>query len=446
MTTIEKKERINVFWFRRDLRFDDNKGLYYALKAGLPVLGLFIFDKNILDGLAADDARITFIHGELKKLNILLQSHGSAMHVEYGYPTNVWQKLFKQYDVGSLYMNRDHEPYAKSRDNAVAALARTKGISLETYCDHLIFEGDDVLKDDGNPYTVFTPYKNKWLKKLSGPAPNELPTAFTSFDSGFHLNQFRKVSHKTEIISLEAMGFVPSGQVFPPREIKQTIVTDYDKTRDFPAIAGTSRLGIHFRFGTISIRKKASKALKLNAVYLNELIWRDFYAMILYHFPHTISASFRPEYDRIAWRNDVKEFEAWTLGKTGYPLVDAGMRELNETGYMHNRVRMVVASFLTKHLLIDWRWGEAYFAKKLQDFELASNVGGWQWAAGCGTDAAPYFRIFNPEAQAKKFDPDQIYIKKWVPEFQTSDYALPIIDHKIARERCLNTYKSALSK
>ncbi len=303
-----------------------------------------------------------------------------------------------------------------------------------------------MTKADGLPYTVFTPYSKKWRKKLESEVDEK--GAFTYFKSYPNEDYFHNFHQTTPLpnISLEDMKFQPTEIPIPSKTVAQKVISKYSELRNFPAIQGTSRLGIHFRFGTISIREKARKANKLNQTYLNELIWRDFYAQILANFPHVVGHPFRKKYDYIEWRNDEADFKKWCDGQTGYPIVDAGMRELNATGFMHNRVRMITASFLTKHLLIDWRWGEAYFAEKLLDFDLASNSGGWQWAAGCGTDAAPYFRIFNPTSQQKKFDKNYKYIEKWVPEFGTPRYAQPMVDHKMARERCLETYKAGLAK
>jgi len=433
------KQSIAIFWHRRDLRLHDNAGLYHALKSGLPVLPIFIFDKQILDRLEdKTDKRVLFIHQQIQLLKNKLGDLGSDLMAWYGNPIDVWKQILNTYNIGAVYTNHDYEPYAKDRDEAVGKLLQEKNIALNTYKDQCIFEYNEVLKDNGEPYTVFTPYSKKWKAKLKPyyvkPYPNEK-----------YFNAFFQTP-TTPIISLNEMGFEESKFTFPSTEVAQGIIRNYDKTRNFPAILGTSRLGIHFRFGTISIREKAQKALQLNETYLNELIWRDFYMMILAHFPHVANGAFRKEYNRIAWRNNEEEFNAWCEGKTGYPIVDAGMRELNTTGYMHNRVRMIVASFLTKHLLIDWRWGEAYFAKKLLDFDLSANNGGWQWAAGCGTDAAPYFRVFNPALQTEKFDKELKYIKQWVPEFGTSSYPKPIVPHDMARKRCLETYKVALSK
>ncbi len=431
------KVAINICWLRRDLRLNDNTALYHALKNDKPVQLIFIFDKNILERLEdTDDARVTFIHDEVRALNEAVQSYGSAVQVYYGEPLKVWKDLINQYEIAGVYANRDYEHYAIDRDKGVSELLATHSIEFKTFKDHVVFEKGEVLKNDGTPYTVFTPYKRKWLERFTR-------EGVASFPSEQHLDNLVKAI-PTKMISLQSMGFVRSTVPIPPRVVNRGVVKSYNKTRDFPAIEGTTRLGIHFRFGTLSIRKKCRLASDLNDTYLSELIWRDFYSQILAHFPHVEKQAFRPKYDRIHWRNNEMEFEKWCAGETGYPIVDAGMRQLNEIGYMHNRVRMITASFLTKHLLIDWRWGEAYFARKLLDFDLASNNGGWQWAAGSGTDAAPYFRIFNPTTQQQKFDRDFRYIKAWVPEWETDDYPDRIVDHKFARERCLETYKAAL--
>lgn len=441
-------EKITIFWFRRDLRLNDNAGLYHALKNHQKVLPLFIFDKNILEELPKKDARVTFLHNTLLNLKSQLENLGSSLILRHGTPTEVWKKLTNEYEIEAVYTNHDFEPYAKERDAAVAEILAQKDIQFKTYKDHVIFEKAEVTKADGLPYTVFTPYSKKWLAKLETRMEQvdnrPLSYFFKPYPTEKYFSNLLKIN-SLEPISLEAMGFELSDMAFPEREVKQKIIREYGEKRDFPAINGTSKLGLHYRFGTISIREKARKSQPLSKTYLNELIWRDFYAMILWHFPHVVGNAFRQKYEAVSWRNDKDEFQKWCDGKTGYPMVDAGMRELNATGFMHNRVRMVTASFLTKHLLIDWRWGEAYFAERLLDFDLASNCGGWQWAAGCGTDAAPYFRIFNPESQQKKFDKDFAYVKKWVPEYGTDDYPAPIVDHKFARERCLKTYKIALA-
>lgn len=438
-------DKISFFWFRRDLRLEDNAGLFHALKGLHPVLPVFILDKNILDKLPEEDARVTFIHDQLHTLKKQLQSLGSDLIVEYGYPEAIWKKWTEEFQIEMVFTNRDYEPYALKRDNTIKDLLDQKGIGFRTYKDHVIFEWNEVLKDDGQPYTVFTPYSKKWMARLNTEKTNLQESFYLSsypteqYYSNFHL-------YSAPVIpELESMGFKRSDIKIPSSEVSRALIRSYAETRNFPGIQGTSRLGIHYRFGTISIREKARNALGLSQTYLNELIWRDFYSQILAHFPQVAGKAFKPAYDRIEWRQDEAEFKAWCEGKTGYPIVDAGMRELNATGFMHNRVRMITASFLTKHLLIDWRWGEAYFAEKLLDFDLASNNGGWQWAAGSGTDAAPYFRIFSPDAQTQKFDKDYKYISKWVPEWRSTNYPAPIVDHKFARERCLSVYKAALA-
>ncbi len=444
---------ISVFWFRRDLRLEDNAGLYHALKGSYPVLPVFIFDRHILDDLTdKKDARVDFIHQAIQDLSGALSALGSSLLVLYDTPEQAWEHILKQYDVGAVYTNHDYEPYALEREERIKNMLQTRQIPLKTYKDHVIFEKNEVLKDNGTPYTVFTPYSKRWLLKLESQSMSVTNESGEKVSTSFYLASFPTLrygknfwaSEPLPIPTLESMGFQPTDIKFPSTVVARSLVSNYDKTRNYPALAGTSRLGIHFRFGTISIREKARHAQTLNATYLNELIWRDFYSQILAHFPQVATRSFRAQYDLIAWRDAPDDFEKWCAGKTGYPIVDAGMRELNTTGFMHNRVRMITASFLTKHLLLDWRMGEAYFAQKLLDFDLASNNGGWQWAAGCGTDAAPYFRIFNPTEQTKKFDAEYKYIRKWVPEFGTPLYPRPMVDHVFARERCLATYKQAL--
>ncbi|MFN8286042.1 MAG: deoxyribodipyrimidine photo-lyase [Chitinophagales bacterium] len=428
---------VAFFWFRRDLRLDDNAGLYYALRAKLPVIPLFIFDTSILDELTDKaDKRVQFIHNEVLRLNEELKAVGSALLFKQGKPLDVWKQLVAEFDVKSVYTNNDHEPYARRRDKFVEELLSNHGASFSSYKDIVIFEKDEVMKDDGTPYTVFTPYSKKWRAKLK-------PFYYKSYPTQKYFNNLYK-GVNAKVPSLESLGFKSVDAEYPERKVKNDIVKHYSETRDYPAINGTTRLGLHLRFGTLSIRKLLAYALERNQTYVNELIWRDFYHQILWHFPDVEKQAFKKQYDLISWHNNEAEFKKWCTGQTGYPLVDAGMRELNETGYMHNRVRMVVASFLTKHLLIDWRWGEAYFAEKLLDFDLAANNGGWQWAAGCGTDAAPYFRIFNPTAQQQRFDPEMQYIKKWVPEYGTPDYPQPMVEHELARKRCLQVYQAAL--
>ena len=433
-------QTVNIFWFRRDLRLTDNAGLYHALKGNNPVLPIFIFDKNILDKLNdKSDKRVAFIHAALQAMQTSLISLGSSLEVFYSTPAEVFEKLASNYNIEKVITNHDYESYAKDRDASIAAFLKTKGASLHTFKDQVIFEKDEVLKDDGKPYTVFTPYSRKWKTVLQEFHLKAYPTEK-------YFSNLLQLPAK-EIPTLSAIGFKEAVESFPAKTLKKELVVQYQQQRNFPAIAGTSKLGVHLRFGTISIRKLAQHCSGLSETFLNELIWRDFYQMILWHFPHVgYDKAFKPAYDFIEWLDDEDAFGKWCAGQTGYPIVDAGMRELNTTGFMHNRVRMIVASFLTKHLLIDWRWGEAYFAEKLLDFDLAANNGGWQWAAGSGCDAAPYFRIFNPYLQTKKFDPELKYINKWVPELNELNYPQPIVDHEFARKRCLEVYKKGLDK
>jgi deoxyribodipyrimidine photo-lyase len=431
---------LNIFWFRRDLRLTDNAGLYHALKSGGPVMPVFIFDTNILQQLDnRTDRRVEFIHQRLGRLQEELIALGSSLKVLYGTPLQAFQQLVQEHPVKQVFTNHDYEPYARERDAVIAAFLKEKGIAFHTYKDQVIFDKQEVVKDDGQPYTVFTPYSKKWKATL-----NDLHVQV------YPVEKYRQHFYQQSPVplpSLTSIGFTASGLSFPSPHPDKTLIKKYDQQRDFPGIAGTSRMGVHLRFGTISIRSLVQKAQQLNETYLNELIWREFYQMILWHFPHVGKGkAFKPAYDLIQWRNNEAEFERWCAGNTGYPIVDAGMRELNATGFMHNRVRMITASFLSKHLLIDWRWGEAYFAAQLLDYDLASNNGGWQWAAGSGCDAAPYFRIFNPALQTKKFDPHFDYIKKWVPEWNELNYPPPIVEHELARKRCLEAYKNALSR
>ncbi|MFN3952549.1 MAG: cryptochrome/photolyase family protein [Thermaurantimonas sp.] len=432
-------EKIAVHWFRRDLRLEDNAALHKALTSGLPVLGLFIFDRNILDKLSdKTDRRVNFIYQEVKRIKTELEEKGSTLLVKYGFPSEVWKDLVEEWNIGLVSANRDYEPYARSRDVSVYEFLTSKGIRFLGAKDHVIFEKDEILKDNGQPYTVYTPYSRRWKEKVNDFYLKSYPTET-------YFKNFYQTSPVT-IPTLEEMGFRQISYEYPSRSIDLPILKNYHTTREFPALTGTSRLGVHLRFGTLSIRKLARVAFATNEKYLNELIWRDFYQMILHHYPHIPDKAFKPEYDRIEWENNEEHFAAWCEGRTGYPIVDAGMRELNTTGFMHNRVRMIVSSFLTKHLLIDWRWGERYFAAKLLDYEMGSNVGGWQWAAGSGNDAAPYFRIFNPALQTEKFDKNQLYIKKWVPEYKSPKYPKPIVDHTFARNRAIQRFKAALEK
>ncbi len=431
---------VNIFWFRRDLRLQDNAGLYNALKSGHPVVPVFIFDTNILNQLEDKaDRRVEFIHAALEEMQIQLKKMGSSLEVYHGKPLSVYAALLENYTIEKVFANHDYEPYARERDNSVENLLKKNSVSFHTYKDQVILEKDEVVKDDASPYTIFTPYSRKWKATVTDFHLKQYPT------EKYFPNFFKQPI--TRIPSLTEIGFKAVDKPFPSKELDEELVKKYKAQRDFPSIRGTSKLGLHLRFGTISIRKLATESKDLSETYLNELIWRDFYHMILWHFPNVGKGkAFKAPYDTIEWRKDNGEFERWCIGQTGYPIVDAGMRELNATGFMHNRVRMIVASFLTKHLLLDWRLGEAYFAQKLLDFDLAANNGGWQWAAGSGCDAAPYFRVFNPYLQTKKFDSHLEYIKKWVPEFQEFDYPKPIVEHEFARKRCLEVYSNALKK
>ncbi|MCS6808310.1 MAG: deoxyribodipyrimidine photo-lyase [Bacteroidota bacterium] len=435
-------QQICAFWFRRDLRLHDNVGLYHALCSAAErqtsVLPVFIFDRAILDTLDdKHDQRVEFIHTAVSSLAYQLQQYGSSLLVRHGFPHEVWAQLLQEFPIYAVFANHDYEPYARKRDSVVRELFTQQGVQFQTFKDQVIFERDEILTSEHRPYTVFTPYSRRWKEQLTS-------SHLRSFDTEQYKRIFLQCHDPYPLPNLSTIGFAPSGKPLPPCTVPYDIIQHYDKTRDIPAKQGTTRLSVHLRFGTVSVRELVRVAHKLNEIWLNELIWREFYMQILWHFPHVEHASFKPEYDRITWRNDEYEFRRWCEGTTGYPLVDAGMRELNATGYMHNRVRMVAASFLTKHLLIDWRWGERYFAAKLLDFDLAANNGNWQWAAGTGCDAAPYFRIFSPEAQAAKFDPDKAYIRMWVPEYGMPSYPQPIVEHKAARARALSAYKQAL--
>ena len=427
---------MNIFWFRRDLRLEDNAALYLALQSGSPVLPIFIFDSNILGELPKDDARVTFIHSLLTQINETLATYSKSLAVFHGDPETIFRELMKVNTINKVFTNEDYEPYALVRDVAIKSLLSKNKIDFLTFKDHVIFAKDEVVKDDGLPYVVFTPFSNKWKSQLA----NKQPVQYQSAD---FLNNF--FTHSYPFLSLSDIGFKLSMIAVPDFDTSQSVIDNYEMTRNFPALRGTSGLSPHLRFGAVSVRKICAAAMNAqNKTFLNELIWREFFMQILWHFPRTVGESFRPKYDRIVWRNDPVEFKSWREGKTGYPIVDAGMRQLNTTGLMHNRVRMITASFLCKHLLIDWRLGEAYFAEKLLDYEQSSNVGNWQWAAGSGVDAAPYFRIFSPSEQAKKFDKQLQYISKWVPEINEFSYPQPIVDHKEARARCLSVYKEAL--
>ena len=431
-------EQLSVFWFRRDLRIDDNVGLYHALKSGNKVLPIFIFDSEILEKLPSKkDARLEMIHTALGKLSDAMMENKCNVGMYHGKPKAVFEKLLEKYSVKKVFTNHDYEPYAKNRDEEIKNLLKKKGVAFETFKDQVIYEKSEITKDDGSPYRVYTPYSKKWIIRMwADGIPN--------YESEYNLDNLAPI--KQPQLELKDLGFEKTDRPYPKYVLNRAIIGNYEATRDYPALDQTSRTGCHLRFGTLSIRKMVSDAaMANNHTFLKELIWREFFMQILWHFPSTAKKSFKPKYERIEWLNNEDDFKKWCEGKTGYPLVDAGMRELNETGFMHNRVRMLTGSFLCKHLLIDWRWGEAYFAQKLLDYEQSSNVGNWQWVAGCGVDSSPYFRIFNPTQQMKKFDNKMRYIQKWVKEFQEPTYPKPIIEHKFARERCLKTYRAAVN-
>lgn len=436
---MQKKDSVTIFWFRRDLRIEDNRGLYHALRSGYPVLPVFIFDTEILDRLEErTDARVTFIIAALQELNKKLNAAGSSLKIYHDTPSEAFRKITEEFEVKAVYTNTDYEPYATERDGPVGVMLNTAGIPLHSFKDQVIFEKSEVVKSDSTPYTVFTPYSRIWKKQLTArelePLPSESLTG----------NFLKRAPSKIPLP--EELGFVTAATLSPVPSVSEEIIRNYNLTRDIPSLEGTTRLGVHLRFGTVSVRQLVTAALALSEVWLGELIWREFFMSILWHFPHVTDNSFRKKYDAILWRNNEEEFDRWCNGMTGYPIVDAGMRELNATGYMHNRVRMITASFLTKHLLIDWRWGEAYFAGKLLDYELSSNNGNWQWAAGTGCDAAPYFRVFNPTEQTRKFDPLMRYIHRWVTELNSPSYPAPIVEHAMARQRALAIYSSGLGR
>jgi len=431
-------EQLSVFWFRRDLRIDDNVGLYHALKSGNKVLPIFIFDSEILEKLPSKkDARLEMIHTALGKLSDAMMENKCNVGMYHGKPKAVFEKLLEKYSVKKVFTNHDYEPYAKNRDEEIKNLLKKKGVAFETFKDQVIYEKSEITKDDGSPYRVYTPYSKKWIIRMRA-------DGIPNYESEYNLENLAPIMQPQ--LELKDLGFEKTDRPYPKYVLNRAIIGNYEATRDYPALDQTSRTGCHLRFGTLSIRKMVSDAaMANNHTFLKELIWREFFMQILWHFPSTAKKSFKPKYERIEWLNNEDDFKKWCEGKTGYPLVDAGMRELNETGFMHNRVRMLTGSFLCKHLLVDWRWGEAYFAQKLLDYEQSSNVGNWQWVAGCGVDSSPYFRIFNPTQQMKKFDNKMRYIQKWVKEFQEPTYPKPIIEHKFARERCLKTYRAAVN-
>ena len=428
--------KLTLFWFRRDLRVQDNVGLFHALEQSEQVLPVFIFDQSILEKLPKKDARVELILQALGYINDAMKGNQCTVGMYHGVPKAILNDLIDRYPIDRVVTNRDYEPYARERDQEIEALLAARGISFETYKDPVIFEKDEITKDDGKPYVVYTPYSRKWLKAFEENTPQKYPSE----------NLLNKLYPEIQpSLRLEDLGFEPQDHHTPQFRFDSTVIDAYEETRNFPALDQTSRLGPYLRFGLVSVRDLVLKAAnRPNNTFLKELIWREFFMQILWHFPHTKDRSFKAQYDRIPWRNNEDEFRKWCAGETGYPLVDAGMKQLNQTGFMHNRVRMLVGSFLCKHLLIDWRWGEAYFAQKLFDYDQSANVGNWQWVAGSGVDAAPYFRIFNPTEQIKKFDKQHAYIQKWVPNYQELNYPKPVVEHKMARERCLSVYKSAL--
>lgn len=424
------KEEVSVFWFRRDLRLEDNCALFHALNSNYPVLPLFIFDEAILNELPNNDPRVTFIYETLKNINIELAKFNASLYIKKGNPAEIWDTIFEEFKVKDVFFNKDYEPYAIERDEKIKAICKQKNSNCFSYKDQVIFEEAEIVKADGLPYSVYTPYKNKWLEKYNSNPTNQYKSE--SLKDNFFKSNF-------SFASLETIGFIESAIKVLPSNVK--CIKNYQDIRDLPSTE-TSNASVYLRFGTVSVRKLADYANKTNQIYLSELIWREFFMQILFHYPKVMNENFKSKYNFIPWRNNEAEFKLWCEGKTGYPIVDAGMRQLNKTGYMHNRVRMITASFLCKHLLIDWRWGEAYFAEKLLDFELSSNNGNWQWVTGTGCDSAPYFRVFNPTTQQQKFDPDFKYIKKWIPDF--NQIAIPeIVEHKFARERYLNAVKGS---
>ena len=427
------ENKICIFWFRRDLRLEDNVALHNALKSGGKILPVFIFDEEIIDNLPKDDARVSFIYQTLHQLDTELKKEGSSLLIKKGNPLKIWESLIAEYNITAVYTNKDYEPYAIKRDQQVEAFLTSNNVDFCSYKDQVIFEKDEVVKNDGLPYTVYTPYKNKWLQKFD--ADIDTKEFVLDFSNFYNITG--------NFPTLKSIGFQESPIKVKPYNLSN--LEEYDTIRDFPSQDKTSYLSPYFRFGLVSVRKMVRFALKTNATFLSELIWREFFMQVLFHFPKVVTNNFKQKYDSVPWRNNEEEFKKWCKGETGYPMVDAGMRQLNKTGYMHNRVRMITAGFLCKHLLIDWRWGEAYFAEKLLDYELSANNGNWQWAAGTGCDAAPYFRVFNPEAQLKKFDKDLQYIRKWVEDFDELTYPKPMVEHKLARERAISTYKKALN-
>ena len=477
-----------LVWFRRDLRAHDHAALHHALRSCRQVWCVFVFDQEILDALPRSDRRVDFIHASVQELDGLLRdlappaSNGQAgLIVLHGAARAAIPALAEALGVQAVFANHDDEPQALMRDAEVQASLQAQGCTWHSFKDHCIFERDELLTQGGTAFSVFTPYKNAWLRKVDA-------FYLSSYPVQRHAQALaaRPVAYRQETPSLQALGFTPSnlaslkiptgasgGEALFAEFFER--MDRYHEARDFPAVKGPSYLGVHLRFGTVSIRQLASVAYQrmlqgdaVASTWLSELIWRDFYFQILAHHPHVVHSSFKPAYDAIQWESGPGAdalFQAWCEGRTGYPLVDAAMAQINQTGYMHNRLRMVVASFLCKDLGLDWRWGEHYFAEKLNDFDLSANNGGWQWASSSGCDAQPYFRIFNPISQSQKFDPDGRFIRRYLPqlaklsnktlhapwmaaplELQAAgvtlgqDYPHPIVDHDTARRHTLERY------
>jgi deoxyribodipyrimidine photo-lyase len=466
----------SLFWFRRDLRDEDNAGLYYALTSSQRVYCAFIFDREILDRLPARaDRRVQFIWESVRELKQALRSRGGDLVILHERATEAIPALARRLGAQAVFANGDYEPAAVARDARVEAALAADGRRFHRAKDHVVFEKDEVLTQAGGRFVVFTPYRNAWLKKVDEFFLKAYPVAR-------HAQRLAAPPFACEIPALEALGFARTDLAAIPVHAGMSgarglfadflsRIGDYKALRDFPGEKAVSFLSVHNRFGTISIRELARHAWTRRgegaATWLAELIWRDFYFQILWHNPHAANSAFRPEYDALAWPNDERLFRAWCDARTGFPIVDAAMRQLSQTGYMHNRLRMIVASFLVKDLLVDWRWGEKHFADNLIDFDLAANNGGWQWAASTGCDAQPYFRIFNPVSQSERFDPRGVFVRRYVPELARvgdrfihapwtmgreqqqacgcvigRDYPAPVVDHAMQREKALSLYKA----
>ncbi|TGE15405.1 cryptochrome/photolyase family protein [Hymenobacter elongatus] len=433
--------KIVLFWHRRDLRLHDNAGLAVALQSGLPVVPLFIYDREILDQLPSRrDARVTFIYDEVERLGRQTEQAGGTFLAFYGRPLEVFAQLVQHYEVAGVYTNEDYEPYAAVRDAAIAELIKPAGTEFRVFKDQVIFAKNEILSKSGTPPRVFGAYSKTWLAALR----DEHLVPYPSTEH-FVESNLMPLAEAAPRPTLEQMGFERYEQFVPAAELPAAaLVSNYHNTRDKPGLVNSStRRSVHLRFGTLSVRELMQQAKELNPKLLNELIWRDFFMMILWHYPFTATESYDPRLRLVPYRNNEDEFRAWCEGRTGYPLVDAGMRELNQTGYMPNRARIAAAGFLVKHLLIDWRWGDRYFADKLLDYDMSQNVGNWQWMAGTGAVAAPWFRVYSPQSQQEQYDTTFDYVRQWIPEFGTRDYPTPIVEHKFARERAIATFRAA---